>query len=290
MKNLFRIATLFLMIQGVVSFSSCTAQMPKADLKTCPDSLAYAIGINMTRGLDQYMDELKITEEYKADFIKGFVEGSNIKKDDIKSLALIMGRQIGWQIGVVGLERANNQIYGDSAVESLNKEQLLAGFIASVKKEMLFDEMAAQALEKNEVQKIKNLKNEKIKIENQAFLDENKKNSDVKVLPSGLQYKVIKEGTGPKPGPTDKVKVDYTGTTIHGKEFDSSIRKGRPFEFSLSGGVIQGWIEGVQLMPVGSKYILYIPYDLAYGEDGRPGSIDPFATLIFEIDLHEIVK
>lgn len=122
-----------------------------------------------------------------------------------------------------------------------------------------------------------------------AFLAENKKNKDVVETASGLQYKVITMGTGAKPTATDKVKVHYHGTTIDGKVFDSSVERGEPITFPLN-GVIKGWTEGVQLMPIGSKFIFYIPSDLAYGDRGAGQDIKPGATLIFEVELLDIEK
>jgi FKBP-type peptidyl-prolyl cis-trans isomerase len=124
---------------------------------------------------------------------------------------------------------------------------------------------------------------EKNKTEGTAFLAKNKAKSGVKTTASGLQYEVEKEGTGPKPKATDTVKVNYLGTKIDGTKFDSSYDRGQPATFPLN-GVIKGWSEGLQLMPVGSKYKFYVPADLAYGENA-PGPIGPNATLIFEVEL-----
>ncbi|OHB59983.1 MAG: hypothetical protein A2167_06510 [Planctomycetes bacterium RBG_13_46_10] len=121
-----------------------------------------------------------------------------------------------------------------------------------------------------------------------AFLEANKAKEGVKVLPSGLQYKVITEGTGNTPTADDKVKTHYRGTLIDGTEFDSSYKRNQPAEFPVK-GVIKGWTEALQLMKEGSKWELYIPANLAYGERGRPG-IPANSTLIFEIELIEIVK
>ncbi len=118
----------------------------------------------------------------------------------------------------------------------------------------------------------------------QAFLAENKNKPGVTETPSGLQYEVIVEGTGPKPGPTTKVTTHYHGTTIDGKVFDSSVQRGQPLSFGLN-QVISGWTEGLQLMPVGSKYRFFIPYNLAYGERGAGGAIPGGAALIFEVEL-----
>lgn len=123
----------------------------------------------------------------------------------------------------------------------------------------------------------------------EAFLAENRKREGVKVTASGLQYEVIKEGNGKKPSATDQVKVHYVGTLIDGTKFDSSRDRGQPAVFPLN-GVIPGWTEGLQLMSEGSIYKLYIPAELAYGEQGTQGLIGPNATLIFEVELLEVVK
>ena len=129
----------------------------------------------------------------------------------------------------------------------------------------------------------------KNKQEGEAFLATNKSAKGVKTTASGLQYLVVTEGKGPKPATTDRVKVHYTGTLLDVTKFDSSVDRGEPAEFALN-QVIPGWTEGLQLMPVGSKYTLWIPSDLAYGDRGTPGPIGPNATLKFDVELLEIVK
>lgn len=119
--------------------------------------------------------------------------------------------------------------------------------------------------------------------EGEAFLKENAAKEGVKVLPSGLQYRILAEGTGKRPGPTDSVTVNYKGTLINGTEFDSSYKRGQPATFPLN-QVIKGWTEGIQLVKEGGKIQLFIPAELAYGDRG-PGSIGPFSTLIFEVEL-----
>jgi FKBP-type peptidyl-prolyl cis-trans isomerase FklB len=116
------------------------------------------------------------------------------------------------------------------------------------------------------------------------YLQENGRKPDVKTTSSGLQYKVIEQGTGPRPRATDTVRVHYRGTFIDGKTFDSSYDRGEPISFPLN-RVIRGWTEGVQLMPVGSKYEFTIPHQLAYGERGAGGAIPPYSTLIFLVEL-----
>lgn len=126
-------------------------------------------------------------------------------------------------------------------------------------------------------------------VSGKEFLEKNKTNSDVKVTSSGLQYKVIKEGSGACPKKSDKVKVHYKGTFIDGREFDSSYKRNSPATFPLS-GVISGWTEALQLMKVGSKYQLFLPPELAYGERGAGRDIPPNTVLIFEVELLDIVK
>jgi len=123
--------------------------------------------------------------------------------------------------------------------------------------------------------------------EGDTFLAANKAKDGVKVLPDGLQYKVLTEGNGPKPSATDTVTVNYRGTLIDGKEFDSSYKRGQPASFPVN-GVIKGWTEALQLMPVGSKWQIFIPADLAYGDRGAGADIGPGATLIFEVELLSI--
>jgi FKBP-type peptidyl-prolyl cis-trans isomerase FklB len=125
--------------------------------------------------------------------------------------------------------------------------------------------------------------------QNEAFLTKNKDKAGVTVTASGLQYEIIKMGTGPKPTAANTVKVHYVGTLIDGTEFDSSIKRKEPAQFPVS-GVIPGWSEALQLMPVGSKFKLYIPQSIAYGANGAGNVIKPFSTLIFEVELLEIVK
>jgi len=126
------------------------------------------------------------------------------------------------------------------------------------------------------------------KKEGEAFLAENKTKEGVVTLPSGLQYKILSEGTGPKPTAADSVVCNYKGTLIDNSEFDSSYKRGQPATFPVT-GIIKGWSEALQLMPVGSKWQLFIPPDLAYGERGGPGGgIGPNATLIFEVELMSI--
>lgn len=139
------------------------------------------------------------------------------------------------------------------------------------------------------MQSAKSKKAAPYKKEGQAFLDSNKKATGVITLPSGLQYRIIKEGTGAKPAATDKVKVHYQGSLTNGKVFDSSIERGEPIEFNVN-EVIPGWTEALLLMTVGSKWQLFIPSDLGYGDAGAGTDIPPGSTLLFDVELLDIVK
>lgn len=131
-------------------------------------------------------------------------------------------------------------------------------------------------------------KGKQAKEDGEKFLNGNSKRADVKTLPSGLQYTVLKEGTGRKPSASDNVKCHYEGTLIDGTVFDSSYRRGEPAVFPLN-GVIKGWTEGLQLMSEGAKYRFFIPFNLAYGENGAGNLIPPYAALIFDVELIKVM-
>lgn len=175
-------------------------------------------------------------------------------------------------------------------LEELNSELLSKGIDdVLAKNELAISQEEADKLLQSYFTKLQAVKTEKDKKAGNDFLEANKKNEGVVVLPSGLQYKIITEGTGLKPTLTDKVTTHYHGTTIDGKVFDSSVERGQPASFPVN-GVIKGWTEALQLMPVGSKWKLFIPSDLAYGARGAGADIPPHAALVFEVELLSIDK
>jgi FKBP-type peptidyl-prolyl cis-trans isomerase FklB len=179
--------------------------------------------------------------------------------------------------------------------KSVDSSLVVRGFrdsIAGSKTAMTEDEMKAALQQlRTEVMSAQEAKSKEAgaanRKEGESFLAENKSKDGVKTLPDGLQYKVLTEGNGPKPASTDTVTVNYRGTLINGKEFDSSYKRGQPASFPVT-GVIKGWTEALQLMPVGSKWQLFIPPDLAYGDRGAGADIGPGDTLIFEVELLSI--
>lgn len=172
-----------------------------------------------------------------------------------------------------------------------NTDLLIKGFTQALKGDStLLSTEVAQTYFREYMTVEQKKENEAKKADGENFLAANKQREGVQITASGLQYMVIQSGNGSKPSATDKVKVHYTGTTIDGHVFDSSVERGEPVEFGLD-QVIKGWGEGVQLMNVGSKYKFFIPYELAYGEQGIPqANIPPFAPLIFDVELLEIAQ
>lgn len=283
----------FLMALAVAAgLASCTAQSPKANLKTDLDSLSYAIGMARTEGLDQYLAQQGIDSTQMADFLKGFNEGAT--KIDKKDAAYMAGLQVGQMVSKQWVEGFNLQIFGGDSTKTISRENLLAGFVAGVVgKGGAMDMAKAQEYMNTQMEAIKEKATAEKYAENKAagekFLAENKGKEGVVTTPSGLQYKIITKGNGAIPADTSKVKVNYKGTLIDGTEFDSSYKRNEPATF-LANQVIKGWTEALTMMPVGSKWELYIPYDLAYGSRETGGQIKPFSALIFEVELLGIEK
>ena len=175
-----------------------------------------------------------------------------------------------------GFTTINEKLFGQGVLDVISEKQTL------ISSEM------TNTIVQSYVMKLYNLKASKNLIEGKKFLEENKKKEGVVTLPSGLQYKVIKEGTGESPTINDKVTCHYEGRLINGKVFDSSIQRGQPAQFPLN-GVISGWTEALQLMKTGAKWTIYLPAELGYGEQNIPG-IEPNSVLIFDIELISIEK
>ena len=284
--------TILAAIAAVTGLASCTAQAPKANLKTELDSLSYSIGMAQTQGLKGYLvGRMDVDTAYMAEFIKGVTEGAN--KTGKKEAAYMAGLQIGQQISNQMMKGINHELFGEDSVKTISKENFLAGFIAgTLEKGGVMTMEAAQEYTRTAMETIKAKAMEEKYADNKAagekFLAENKTKEGVKTTESGLQYKVITEGKGEIPADTCKVKVNYKGTLIDGTEFDSSYKRNEPATFRAN-QVIKGWTEALTMMPVGSKWELYIPQELAYGSR-ESGQIKPFSTLIFEVELVGIEK
>ena len=277
---------------SAVMMYACGNGTPKANLKSDVDTVSYAIGMAQTQGLKDYLvGRLGVDTAYMDDFIKGLNEGANAG-DDKKKAAYYAGIQIGQQISNQMVKGINHELFGDDSTKTISLKNFMAGFVAGTTGKgglMTVDSAAQVAQEMMRAIKAKNLEKEfgGNKAEGEKFLAENAKKEGVKVLPSGVQYKVIKEGTGAMPKDTSLVKVHYEGKTIDGKVFDSSYKRNEPADFRAN-QVIKGWTDALVHMPAGSIWEVYIPQDLAYGERQQGTDIKPFSTLIFKIELIEV--
>lgn len=190
-----------------------------------------------------------------------------------------IGRQIGDQVASNPFEGLDANAVAQGVIDALEGKEMAVA---------VEDLRAAFGVINERMQAAQAERAKEASAEGQKFLDENAKRDGVTVTESGLQYEVITEGSGEKPTAASTVKTHYHGTLIDGTVFDSSYDRGEPVEFPV-GGVIKGWTEALQMMTVGSKWRLAIPYELAYGEQGAGGAIGPFQTLVFDVELLEIV-
>jgi len=238
----------------------------------------------------------KINAPKLNEFIKGMTEGMNQKEKSAYANGLSIGVQFSQQM----LPQFNSMLFGSDSTKKVNNDQILAGLISVLKNQQLaIDKMAANGLIQAEVEKAQAAETarqeEDLKIQykdsiaaGDAYMAENAKREGVVTLPSGLQYEILRAGTGAVPTDTEQVKVHYHGTLINGTVFDSSVDRGEPATFGVT-QVIPGWTEALKLMPVGSKWRLYVPYNLAYGSADR-GTIKPYSNLIFDVELLGIEK
>ena len=263
-----------------------------ANLTALVDTFSYAMGLAQTQGLKGFiMYRMGVDTTYMADFVKGLKAGIKAG-DNAKQTAFYAGIQIGQHVGNQIIPGVSREVFGN-AEELINKDLFLAGFVAGVtEKNLLMDPMQAQMTAMSLMEEVKNARFEEQFGDNRAqgvaFLDSIAQAEGVVKTESGLCYKVITKGKGAIPTNTDKVKVHYRGTLIDGTEFDSSYSRNEPTTFRAN-QVIAGWTEALTMMPVGSKWMLYIPQELAYGSRDM-GTIKPFSTLVFEVELLEIEK
>ena len=264
---------------GKVIKGKCPSKVKNVALKSMIDSVNYAFGYLNGTEVAQYVLLMDSTGAMKKEFIAYINKGlaSNVKNPQIVN----MGEQIGKSIK----EQEAQGLIGEPSLAT-DFELIKQGFINGLLK---YDEQMTSVEASEYIQNTMNtIKYGNTKEEGEQFLAENALREGVQVTESGLQYEVIKMGKGKKPSATDRVKVHYHGTLINGNVFDSSVERGEPIVFGLN-QVIAGWTEGLQIMPIGSKFKLYIPQELGYGAQAA-GDIPPYSTLIFEVELLGIEK
>lgn len=271
------------------TFTSCNSNKAKLPtLKTQADSLNYAFGVANGAGIKEYYIKGDSASKKIASLLAGMKEGMKGDVDEKNAELVDLGTKIGSSLK----GQVKSGLMGDSTLKvdiNLIKQGLVNGLRGS-KIQMTAQE--AQTYLQKTMQGIQAKKIEAQfgpnKIEGEKFLEENAKKPGVITTASGLQYEIIKKGTGKLPSDTSKVKVNYHGTLIDGTVFDSSVDRKEPVVFGVN-QVIKGWTEALKLMPVGSKYKIYVPQQLAYGATAQ-GKIKPFSMLIFEVELLSIEK
>ncbi|MCF0198035.1 MAG: FKBP-type peptidyl-prolyl cis-trans isomerase [Bacteroidaceae bacterium] len=267
---------------------SCGNGTPKADLKNDIDTLSYAIGITQTQGLKDYLQyRMGVDSTYMDEFIKGLNEGANAG-DDKKKQAYYAGLQIGQQISQGMIKSINHELFGEDSTQTISLKNFMAGFVCGAtdgKGLMTFEE--AQQIEDTKMKEVKAKQMEiqygDWKKKNEAYMDSIAKAGVAKELEKGVYYEVITEGSGIIPADSSMVKVHYEGKLIDGTQFDSSYNNPEPTKFHCN-QVIPGWTLALTHMPVGSKWKIYIPAEMAY-QDRNAGPIKPFSTLVFTLEL-----
>lgn len=277
------------MALAAATFVGCGNSTPKANLKTDIDTMSYALGLSQTQGLRDYIVmRLGVDTAYIDEFIRGLNDGVNAG-DDKKKTAYYAGIQIGQQVGGMMIKGINHEVFGEDSTKTISMKNYMAAFITGVKGEeglMTLDQAAYTAQRLMQEIKAKNMEEQygDNKKAGEKFLAENKKKAGVVTLPSGVQYKVIKEGKGEMPKDTSLVEVNYEGRTLDGKVFDSSYKRKETAKMRAN-QVIKGWTEALIHMPEGSVWEVYIPQELAYGSRQQGEKIKPFSVLVFKIEL-----
>ena len=267
-------------------------KVPTVVLTDAGDSIAYLLGLSQAEGLKTYMTkQLNVDTTYNDVFSRGILDRLAVTESDKENYAYFQGVSVGGQIEQMA-DKLTKDYYAAEPDKKIDPNLVAAGVLAGLHGTDLTPsaDVMKEFNHRMEAQKAANMEKQygPNKSEGAAFLAENRTKPGVVELPSGLQYKVITAGTGEIPKASSRVKVNYEGHLINGKEFDSSYKRNQPATFQCS-QVIKGWTEALCLMPVGSKWELYIPYNLAYGERSA-GSIPPYSTLIFTVELLSIEK
>lgn len=281
--------TLFIAAAVAMIMASCN-QAPTANLKTDVDTLSYAIGMAQTNGLKDYLSmRMGVDTTYIDEFLKGFSEGVKAGEDK-KKAAYYAGIQIGQQVSQGMVQNINQMIFGEDSTQTINANNVYAGFMAAVAGvENVMSVDSAQAFVQTRMDAIRESARAKAYAENkqkgEEYMASIAKLDDVKELGNGVYYQVITEGTGAVAADTCRVKVHYEGKLIDGTVFDGNM-DGEPTVFRAN-QVIPGFQAALTTMPVGSKWIVYIPQEQAYGAQDM-GNIKPFSALTFTIQLEGI--
>ena len=309
MKALMRGAAALLAIAAMASTATVSAQ-DKKTLDTERDKVGYLIGLDVGRSIEPVGPDLDWVAFEKA--IRNAYDGGKPLLDEAQAKSVgealmqriaarkgqasagaqppalakdkvgyLVGSDVGRSLAPIKAEFDLSTMLQGARTALANGKSLLAETEATALREAFSKRMQAKMAAEASVAAGKN------SAEGAAFLAKNKQVKGVFTTPSGLQYTILRQGTGPRPKPSDRVKVNYHGTLLNGSVFDSSYDRGQPTEFALN-QVIPGWTEGVGMMPVGGKYRFWIPSNLAYGEKGPP-SIGPNATLVFDVELLQVV-
>ena len=309
MKALMRGAAVLLAIAAMASGATVSAQ-DKKTLDTERDKVGYLIGLDVGRSIEPVGPDLDWVAFEKA--IRNAYDGGKPLLDEAQAKSVgealmqriaarkgqapagaqppalakdkvgyLVGSDVGRSLAPIKAEFDLSTMLQGARTALANGKSLLAETEATALREAFSKRMQAKMAAEASVAAGKN------SAEGAAFLAKNKQVKGVFTTPSGLQYTILRQGTGPRPKPSDRVKVNYHGTLLNGSVFDSSYDRGQPTEFALN-QVIPGWTEGVGMMPVGGKYRFWIPSNLAYGEKGPP-SIGPNATLVFDVELLQVV-
>lgn len=276
-------------IVAMLCMSSCNSAFRGGELKTEVDTMSFYFGYSRAEGTMNYLVmQAGVDTTHMDAFFKGFKEG--IKNHDPEDVAYLEGMRIAHMINNQWIENVNRDIFMGDSGSTVNRKAVLAGFYHGLKENDNTKLMHAQTYSQMKMDAIREEYKEQKYAGNRTageqFLAENKNKAGVVTTESGLQYKVLTEGSGDVPAEKSRVKVNYKGTLIDGTEFDSSYKTNAPATFRVD-QVIKGWTEALKIMPVGSKWELYIPQDLAYGSRVQH-NIPPYSMLIFEVELLEI--
>ncbi len=290
MKKLFLAA---LVAVSAASFVACGPSAPGANLKTDVDTLSYALGVSESKPLKQFLSmQVGIDTAYTDAFLKGVLEGVNTG-DDQSKLAYIVGLQVGQNLSKQAIKQYNHRVFMSDTTQTISLQNFMAGFIGAAqgKSKMTMSEADSigNALSKKLYEQTIEKQFGANRTAGEEFLAKNAENDSVVVLPSGVQYKILKKGKGAVPTATQTVSLHYEGQLIDGTVFDSSYKRNKPME-SRANAFVQGFNEAIQMMPVGSTWMVYIPQNLAYGATPRGGNIQPFSALVFKIELLSIKK